>query len=96
MGVIDEINAYRQAAIAAYAAGDYSAAERNAEALLLCMANPNVSRDVGGGSQSITFPGGESVQAFISNCQRLAKAAAVQSGGPFRSSKVVYARAGRG
>ena len=94
MGVIDEITAYRQAAIAACAAGDYPAAERNAYALLLCMASPNVSRSLGSGSQSITFPGGESIQAFIARMSTLAKATAVQSGGPFRSSKVVYARAG--
>lgn len=94
---IAALNSLYTSAVAAFDAGDYTAAIAAAmKAQMLLGATPNLTRSLGSGSQAISWNDGASIERFIQNCQRLAKAAAVQSGGPFRSSKVVYARAGRG
>lgn len=93
---IAALNSLYTSAVAAFDAGDYTAAIAAAmKAQVLLGTTPNLTRSLGSGSQAISWNDGASVERFIQNCQRLAKAAAVQSGGPFRSSKVVYARAGR-
>jgi hypothetical protein len=94
---IAALNSLYTSAVAAFDAGDYTAAIAAAmKAQVLIGTTPNLTRSLGSGSQAISWNDGASIERFIQNCQRLAKAAAVQSGGPFRSSKVVYARAGRG
>lgn len=94
---IAALNSLYTSAVAAFDAGDYTAAIAAAmKAQMLLGTTPNLTRSLGAGSQAISWNDGASIERFIQNCQRLAKAAAVQSGGPFRSSKVVYARAGRG
>jgi len=94
---IAQLQALYAAATAALDAGNYADAIKAAvKAQVLLGTTPNLTRSLGGGSQAISWNDGASIERFISNCQRLAKATAVQSGGPFRSSKVVYARAGRG
>lgn len=94
---IAALNSLYTSAVAAFDAGDYTAAIAAAvKAQMLLGTTPNLTRSLGSGSQAISWNDGASIERFIQNCQRLAKAAAVQSGGPFRTSKVVYARAGRG
>lgn len=92
---IAALNSLYTSAVAAFDAGDYTAAIAAAmKAQVLIGTTPNLTRSLGSGSQAISWNDGASIERFIQNCQRLAKAAAVQTGGPFRSSKVVYARAG--
>ncbi len=93
---IAQLQALYADAVAAFDAGSYAAAIAAAvKAQVLLGTTPNLTRSLGSGSQGISWSDGASIERFIQNCQRLAKAAAVQSGGPFRTSKVVYARAGR-
>lgn len=92
-----EFDALYATGMAAFDAGNYAAAIAAAvKAQFLLGKTPNLTRQLGSGSQGISWSDGASIERFIQNCQRLAKAAAVQTGGPFRTSKVVYARAGRG
>lgn len=89
---IAALNSLYTSAVAAFDAGDYTAAIAAAvKAQMLLGTTPNLTRSLGSGSQAISWNDGASIERFIQNCQRLAKAAAVKSGGPFRSSRVVYA-----
>jgi len=91
---IADLETLYDAAVAADAAADYATAAQKARAILLrLVTTPNVTRSLGAGSQALTFPGGETVEAFLNRVQRLSKAASVASGGPFAQSKVTYARA---
>lgn len=93
MGAVADLDTLYDAAIAADASADYGTAARHARAILLRLATiPNAQRSFGGGSQGLTFPGGESVQAFLDRVEKLARGAAVAAGGPFKCSKVTYAR----
>lgn len=81
-------------AVSAFDAGDYASAIAAAvKAQMLLGTTPNLARSLGGGNQSITWNDGAAVARFIADCRQLQKAAAVTSGGPFRQSKVTYARA---
>ena len=82
-------------AISAFDGGDYDAAIAAAvKAQMLLGTTPNLTRSLGGGSQSIAWNDGSAVARFIADCRKLQKVAAVaSSGGPFRQSKVTYARA---
>ena len=81
------------AAIAADESEDYATAAQKARAILVRLGTtPNVTRGLGNGSQALTFPGGETIEAFLNRVSRLAKSASVASSGPFGISKVTYAR----
>ena len=89
---IADLQALYAAATAALDTGNYTAAIAAAvKAQMLLGTTPNLTRSLGSGSQAISWNDGASIERFIQNCQRLAKAAAVKSGGPFRSSRIVYA-----
>jgi hypothetical protein len=91
---IAALNALYATASAALDAEDYSAAITAAvKAQALLGTTPNLTRSLGSGSQGITWNDGASIERFIANCRKLQKAAAVASGGPFRSSKITYQRA---
>ena len=91
---IAELNSLYASAVAADLAADYAGAARYARAILLRLGTtPNPTRSLGSGSQGLTFPGADAIQAFLTRVERLQKAATVATGGPFRVSKVTYARA---
>jgi hypothetical protein len=91
---ITALNALYASAAAAFDAGDYDAAIAAAtKAQVLLGTTPNLARGIGGGNQSITWNDGAAVARFIADCRRIQKATAINTGGPFRQSKVTYSRA---
>lgn len=78
---------------AALDAGDYAAAILVAmKAKLLLGTTPNLAREIGSGSQSITWNDGTAIKDFIHDCRALERAANVGSAGVFGQSAVTYAR----
>jgi len=90
---IAALNSLYASAVAAFDAGNYSSAISYAtKAQMLLATTPNLQRSLGSGNQSITWNDGSAIEKFIANCRRLSKDSAISSGGPFRTSKVIYAR----
>lgn len=93
---IADLNTLYAAAVAASDSGDYDTAVQKGRAVLIRLATmPNVTRNAGGGSQSLTFPGYAAVEAFIAACEKAKGVAAHAAGsvGIFRESKIAYAQA---
>lgn len=87
------INSLARTAQAAFAAGDYDAAiSAAAQVQALIMGTPNVSRSLSGGNQSISWPGGGTVSAFIALCRQLKTQAMITANGVFQQSHIVYER----
>ncbi len=93
-GTATLITTIAQQAQAAFANADYDTAIVKAgQVQALIMGTPNLARNLaGGGSQSISWPGGGTVEQFIALCRRLQTQARITAGGPFQTSKVVYER----
>jgi hypothetical protein len=89
---IAELNTLYSTASTAMASADWASA---ITALMQCQARlatmPNMSRDVGSGSQSIQFSPGD-IPGLISLCRNNQSAAQAVSLGPFQECKVAYAR----
>jgi hypothetical protein len=88
---VANLESARDLAIAARRAGDYAGAIGYAmDAKMYLSTLPNVTRNSGGGSQSIAWNSG-AIDSFIAECRQMETAAAVKSAG-IRRSNVTYAR----
>lgn len=74
-------------------AGDYAAAIRSLRKMLgLLATTPNVSRSFAGSPQGVTWTAND-VLGLIAECRRAQTAAAIATGGPFQTSKIIYGKA---
>ena len=88
-----ELNTLYSAAVAAIDDADFDLAIRQLMAVKARLATmPNVSRNLpGGGTQSISFNPAQ-LDTLIAQCRQQKAAAAHATSGPYRQTKVTYAR----
>lgn len=89
------LNTYRDAAIAALESADYATAIAKALAAKMVLATmENAMRGAGGNQQQYSWDR-DAIDSFIGHCKQLRAEAAhadSTSGGPFRQTKITYAR----
>jgi hypothetical protein len=92
---IAQLDTLYEAAVAAMDAGSFDTAILKLMAIKVRLATtPNLSKSLGGGgASSITWNAAE-IDTLIGQCHQMKALAAHATSGPFRQTKVAYARAG--